>query len=115
MGKPPGEYRGNFMLFAYFVYIAHLITFTRGSSLLVESLFSWIKNISQNRRGVFGQRKREKKKQAQKREKLNGTILAGKKNNPSTPLRADIQIASKEVPIKSKFVVHKVKNEVSLL
>ena len=52
LSEPLGKFPGNrscwgsiFVLFPYFVYIAHLTKFTRGSSLLTEkSLFIEIKS-----------------------------------------------------------------------
>ena len=56
--------------FAYFVYLAHFTKFTRGSSLLMEKLFS--RRKSKSRRKVLVIKKKETKgKQVQRRKKEN--------------------------------------------
>ena len=55
--------------FPYFVYLAHFTKFTRGSSLLMEKLFS--RRKSKSRRKVLVKKKETKGKQVQKRKKEN--------------------------------------------
>ena len=53
---------------------------------------------------------KENKNQAQAREEWRHFV---RKNSPGTALHAGIQIANKEGAIKSIFVVHRAKHEVS--
>ena len=55
--------------FPYFVYLAHFTKFTRGSSLLMEKLFS--RRKSKSRRKVLVKKKETKGKQVQRRKKEN--------------------------------------------
>ena len=55
------------MLFPYFVYIAHFTKFTRGSSLLTESLLMENQK-NQKRKKVFGEK--EKNRGPKKRERV---------------------------------------------
>ena len=74
---PWGNFRSGsiFMLFPYFVYIAHFPKFTRGSSLFMEkSLF--VEN--QQRKKVLG-RKNEKK--GRPKEERKSTTLSSKEQN----------------------------------
>ena len=57
------------VFFAYFVYLAHFTKFTRGSSLLMEKLFS--RRKSKSRRKVLIKKKETKGKQVQRRKKEN--------------------------------------------
>lgn len=54
--------------------------------------------------------KKKKKIGPKKREMAS---FCQEKNSPNPPLHAGIQIANKESAMKSTFVVHEVKNEVS--
>ena len=60
----------GFFFFPYFIYLAHFTKFTRGSSLLMEKLFS--RRKSKSRRKVLVKKKKETKgKQVQRRKKEN--------------------------------------------
>ena len=79
---PWGNFRGNrscwgsiFMLFPYFVYIAHFPKFTRGSSSFMENLCSW-KN--KQRKKVLG---RKKGKKGRPKEERKSTTLSSKEQN----------------------------------
>ena len=99
------------MLFPYFVYIVHFAKFTRGSSLLTESL---LMEKSKAEESPWWKRKKYRPKEERK-----STILARKEKNPSwkrlavAELHAGVQISNKEVAVKTKFAIHNVKNEVS--
>ena len=75
-GRSPGgifaatTLNGARFFFPYFVYLAHFTKFTRGSSLLMEKLFS--RRKSKSRRKVLVKKKKETKgKQVQRRKKEN--------------------------------------------
>ena len=101
---PWGNFRGNrscwgsiFMLFPYFVYIAHFPKFTRGSSLFMEKSLLMEKSTAEE----SPWEKKRKKRQAQRKERValcqvKNTILLWKRL-VLTELHAGAQISNKEV------------------
>ena len=101
---PWGNFRGNrscwgsiFMLFPYFVYIAHFPKFTRGSSLFMEKFFAHGK-INSGRKSLG--EKKEKKAGPKKKERVPLFQVKNKillwKRLVLTELHAGPQISNKE-------------------
>ena len=77
MSESPGggsSWASFFMLFAYFVYIAHLTKFTRGSSLLLGKYLPTEKSKAEESPWL----KKEKNKEAQRRQKVYHSVKKGK-------------------------------------
>ena len=116
MSESPGggsSWASFFMLFAYFVYIAHLTKFTRGSSLILGKYLPTEK-IKSGRNSLV----KKGKKRAQRRRKENHSVKKRKTILYESDwywleLRAGVLISNKEVAVKPKSVIHKVKNQVS--
>ena len=86
--------------FPYFVYLAHLTKFTRGSSLLMEKLYARRK-IKSRRKSLV--KKKGKKKENRSKEERKRTILVKTRKIPLwkrlvlAELHAGAQISDKEV------------------
>ena len=102
------------MLFPYFVYIAHLTKFTRGSSLLMEKSLL-IEKIKSGRKSLV-----KKGKEKRPKEERKSIILSRKKNSfvkvtGTSGAPRWRPYFEQVVIVKPKFSIHNVKSEVSHL
>ena len=99
------------MLFPYFVYIAHFTKFTRGSSLLTESLLMEKSKAEESpwwKEKNTGPKKRKRVPFWQEKKKI---LRESDWQWRSSTLASKFR--TKKSPSKTKFAMHNVKNEVS--